>query len=339
MPYSIETNNAKCTEGYAVVKDSDGTLIGCHKSRREAKAQIVAIELSENYRALPNNYRPASSQDVPEGRKCGNCSYYAGGYCSLWAARVMASYYCNKWAGSEERADAPAPKEDQIEGSSKNEPGSASGKTGDITINEETEKSLQRKADDHNQAMKDRGRPDWTRVRVGALRAVYRRGSGAYSTSHRPGIGRNHWAMARVNAFLYLARTGAPQNPKYVGDNDLLDPEHPKYPKPEKRAESYSTTEAMKAEARRGLEWRRVYGRGGTAIGVASANDIIGGSVTYSRVLRIRSFLARHEVDKKGQGFTPNEDGYPSAGRIAWALWGGDPAKTWADRIVAAASE
>ncbi len=334
MPYRIETNNPECANGYAVVKESDGSLVFCHKSRREAKAQIAAIEASENYRALPNNYRPSSSDDVPEGRACRNCVYYAGGYCSLWDAKVLASYYCNKWAGSEERADAPAPPEDQIEGSSKNEPGSASGKTGDIAINEQTEKSLQTKADEHNQAMKDGDRPQWTRVRVGALRAVYRRGSGAYSTSHRPGIGRNQWAMARVNAFLYLARTGRPQNAKYVGDNDLLDPDHPKYPKPEERAESYTPTQAMRAEARRGLEWRRLYGRGGTEIGVARARDIINGALSYDTVLRMRSFFARHEVDKKGEGFTPNENGYPSAGRIAWALWGGDPGQTWANKIV-----
>jgi hypothetical protein len=48
----------------------------------------------------------------------------------------------------------------------------------------------------------------------------------------------------------------------------------------------------------------------------------------------MRSFFARHEVDKKGEGFTPDENGYPSAGRIAWALWGGDPGQSWANGIV-----
>jgi hypothetical protein len=40
------------------------------------------------------------------------------------------------------------------------------------------------------------------------------------------------------------------------------------------------------------------------------------------------SFFARHEVDKQGEGFSPGEPGYPSNGRIAWALWGGDPGKS-----------
>jgi hypothetical protein len=45
------------------------------------------------------------------------------------------------------------------------------------------------------------------------------------------------------------------------------------------------------------------------------------------------SFFARHEVDKKAEGFSPGEDGYPSNGRIAWALWGGDAGKSWSEKI------
>jgi hypothetical protein len=44
------------------------------------------------------------------------------------------------------------------------------------------------------------------------------------------------------------------------------------------------------------------------------------------------AYFARHEVDKEGEGFSPDEEGYPSAGRIAWALWGGDPGQSWSTR-------
>jgi hypothetical protein len=92
-------------------------------------------------------------------------------------------------------------------------------------------------------------------------------------------------------------------------------------------------TDAMAAEARRGLEWRREFNRGGTAVGVARARDIMGkDTLSISTVRRMHSFFSRHEVDKQGKGFTPGE-GYPSAGRIAWALWGGDPGQTWARAI------
>lgn len=91
-------------------------------------------------------------------------------------------------------------------------------------------------------------------------------------------------------------------------------------------------SEAMAAEAERGLSWREEYNRGGTAIGVARARDISNRkNLSPSTVGRMVSYFARHEVDKKGQGFSPGEEGYPSAGRIAWALWGGDSGKSWAN--------
>ena len=92
-------------------------------------------------------------------------------------------------------------------------------------------------------------------------------------------------------------------------------------------------TDAMKAEARRGLDWRKEFKRGGTEVGVARARDIINGAdLPRSTIARMVSYFARHEVDKQGKGWSPGEDGYPSAGRIAWALWGGDPGKTWAEK-------
>ena len=235
---------------------------------------------------------------------------------------------------------APAPKGDQIFGSGENKPGSASGKVGDIELSPETETALQNKADTHNETMKEEDRPEWTRVRVGSLRSVYRRGAGAFSVSHRPGMTRGQWAMGRVNAFLFLARRGRPEDADYVGDNDLLHPDHPRYaPKEDSRA-GYTPTAGMKAEAERGLEWRREFGRGGTLVGVARARDIINGrELPLETVMRMYSYFARHEVDKQGQGFSPDQDGYPSAGRIAWALWGGDPGRTWANAIVEAAKD
>lgn len=92
-------------------------------------------------------------------------------------------------------------------------------------------------------------------------------------------------------------------------------------------------SEAMAAEAERGLAWREEYGRGGTEVGVARARDIKNRkNLSPDTVRRMKSYFARHEVDKQAEGFSPGEDGYPSAGRIAWALWGGDAGKSWANR-------
>jgi len=93
--------------------------------------------------------------------------------------------------------------------------------------------------------------------------------------------------------------------------------------------------EAMREEAQRGLDWRREYGRGGTEVGIARARDISNGeNLSMETVGRMSSYFARHEVDKEAEGFSPGEDGYPSNGRIAWALWGGDAGQAWANRIM-----
>lgn len=103
----------------------------------------------------------------------------------------------------------------------------------------------------------------------------------------------------------------------------------------EERQESYTPTDGMVDEAERGLAWREEYGRGGTEIGVARARDIVNRrNLSRDTVARMVSYFARHEVDKEGRGWSPDEDGYPSAGRIAWALWGGDPGRTWAESII-----
>lgn len=116
----------------------------------------------------------------------------------------------------------PAPKKDQIKGSSKNSKGSASGGK-KITFSKKVEESLQKKADDHNEKHGDTASK---KTSLKTLKAVYRRGAGAFSSSHRPDQNRNSWAMARVNAFLHLLRTGSPKNSNYTTDNDLLPAAH-----------------------------------------------------------------------------------------------------------------
>jgi hypothetical protein len=94
-------------------------------------------------------------------------------------------------------------------------------------------------------------------------------------------------------------------------------------------------TQGMVEEAEKGLEWRREYGRGGTQIAVARATNIKNGdNLSFDTIKRMNSFFARHEVDKQAEGFNPGEDGFPSAGRIAWALWGGDAGQSWAKKKV-----
>jgi hypothetical protein len=147
------------------------------------------------------------------------------GYCEALDFKCAASRTCNAWAvgGPITAASSRrAPKKDRIYGSKKNKPGSAAGSK-KIVFSAKTETALRNKVAEHNKDAKP-GR----KATLPMLKAVYRRGSGAFSSSHRPGKTRDQWAMARVNAFLKLLRSGSPANPNYKQDNDLLPKAHPK---------------------------------------------------------------------------------------------------------------
>jgi HK97 family phage prohead protease len=56
-------------------------------------------------RELPDNYRPATSDDVPEGRACGNCIFFnedrlddeGRAWCERWEAFAEGGAYCDAW--------------------------------------------------------------------------------------------------------------------------------------------------------------------------------------------------------------------------------------------------
>lgn len=119
-------------------------------------------------------------------------------------------------------AKTPAKPSERVKGSKKNKEGSASKANSGISVGSVLG-SLKEKVRKHN---KKYGKEKGKRVSLGMLKAVYRRGAGAFSSTHRPGMSRSGWGVARVNAFLKLVRSGRPSNPKYVQDNDLLPAGH-----------------------------------------------------------------------------------------------------------------
>jgi hypothetical protein len=98
--------------------------------------------------------------------------------------------------------------------------------------------------------------------------------------------------------------------------------------------ESFEPTNEMAAEAELGLKWREEYGRGGTEVGVARARDISNKrNLSYETITRMYSYFERHAVDKEASGWNQGEEGFPTAGRVAWQLWGGDAGRAWATAI------
>ena len=238
------------------------------------------------------------------------------------------------------QAQTPAPPKDRIKGSKKNPQGSASGSRGSIKISEKTEKALVNLRNKHN----DKYKAPSKRVDLGMLKAVYRRGSGAYSVSHRPNVkSREQWALARVKAFLKLVGTGE-RKKAYNTDLDLLPKGHPQKTDlkteatalslPQKYSHiSFKPPEGAKTAAARALKKRAEKPpsqRGMTPVGLARARDLANGrELSPETVRRMLAYFTRHEVDKKGS--TWDEYG---KGRQAWDGWGGDAGFSFARKVV-----
>lgn len=95
-------------------------------------------------------------------------------------------------------------------------------------------------------------------------------------------------------------------------------------------AKTYKPTSGMASAAKRALKWKDEGKPGGTLVGLARANQLKDrDALTASTVLRMYSFFSRHEVDKRATGFNSGEEGFPSKGRVAWDLWGGNGGFSW----------
>jgi hypothetical protein len=119
-----------------------------------------------------------------------------------------------KRPGPKSSAQTPAKKSEKRKGSDKNKPGSAGGKGGKITFSEKVLESLKSKVKEHNAKYSKK-------VTLSQLKKVYRRGAGAFSSSHRPGKSRGQWAMARVNTFLKMVKGGKVKDSYRKADQDI----------------------------------------------------------------------------------------------------------------------
>jgi HK97 family phage major capsid protein/HK97 family phage prohead protease len=91
-------------------------------------------------------------------------------------------------------------------------------------------------------------------------------------------------------------------------------------------------TEGMKTEAQRYRAWKKEGRPGGTNVAATRASQILSGNeLSPDTVITMAAWFARHEVDKQGKGFRPDQDDYPSPGRVAWAAWGGDSGQSWSN--------
>lgn len=103
------------------------------------------------------------------------------------------------------------------------------------------------------------------------------------------------------------------------------------------KMETFKPPVSVAKEGKRALKWlkERKEGRGFTKVGFTRAHQLAEQKpISFNTVKRMHSYLARHQVDKKAQGFYRGQYKFPSAGRVAYDAWGGESGKKWADKIV-----
>jgi hypothetical protein len=314
MPYFITDQSPECPD-WAVVKD-DGEVLGCHETKDSAIQQMVAISQAEGIepggsyeddsraiRELPENYRPALADDVPEGRACGNCRFYDESrvnedgdkaWCNRWDDFVDGGYYCNAWQG-ENRAEP-----DELEVGDFVEWDSSGGMArGQIT---RIVRDGQINVPDSDFTINgDESDP-------AALIRVYRQNSEDEYEATDTLVGHRFSTLTKIDPLTRSIRQVNLEPPAY-----------------------------MRAAARQGLKY---YSEGQAGDGVVErtireARALARGSVSADKWVRIRAWIARHLVDLDAPAANPDNEDYPSPGVVAHLLWGSGPSKRAAQRALA----
>lgn len=216
-----ENNGNKCA-----------TDVGKVRGQQLAQGKALSVEtIGRMYSYLS---RAETYYDENDTKACGTISYLLWGGLAgkRWAESKLKELGKLEFAEVGERGaikeSDKAPKSDTPNKDPKGE-GTAKGdasSTRGAVVTERVEESLKKKSDEFNERYKDKLGYG---VNVGMLKSVYQRGVGAFNTSHSPNVtSAEQWAMARVNAFLYLIKEGRPENAKYTTDYDLLPSKHPK---------------------------------------------------------------------------------------------------------------
>ena len=212
------------------------TPVGKQRLNQLANREPLSLLTLKRMKAFGSRHKTdwESSKSFEEG--CGYLALASWGFEPSTYDNVM--NYLERVITKEEMAEIgprggvkESPKAPKSNTPNKNPKGEGSAKgdastTRGAQVSKRVEETLQNKSDDFNEKYKDKLGYG---VNLGMLKSVYQRGVGAYNVSHSPAVkSSQQWALARVNAFLYIVKNGRPENPKYTSDYDLLPTKHPK---------------------------------------------------------------------------------------------------------------
>lgn len=232
-PDSVSNNAKKGIELNEKGGNKCATQVGKVRAQQLAQKQPVSLDTIKRM----YSYLSRAQEYYDEGDKesCGYISYMLWGGLSgkRWAESKLKELdqFAEVGPRGGLKPSKKAPKSDTPNKNPKGK-GTAKGDAGNTRsakVTKEQEATLKKKSDDFNKRYKEKLGYG---ANIGALKAVFQRGLGAFNTSHSPKVkSAEQWAYARVNAFLYLIKNGRPENSKYTGDYDLLPTGHPKKPK------------------------------------------------------------------------------------------------------------
>jgi HK97 family phage prohead protease len=258
---------------------------------------------------LPENYRPALGEDVPEGRACGNCFFYneamqneegTRAWCEKWEDFVDGGYYCNAWQSKEEERAEPDELSVGDFVSWRASGGVARGKIVRIVRDGEI--------DVPNTSFTITGEAD----NPAALIRIYRESDGDWEETDTL-VGHRFSTLTKID----------PLNRKKKDEY-------------EDRQVNLAPPAFMRAAARQGLKYHAegLSGSGLVERTVREARAMAAGNVTADKWVRMRAWISRHLVDLDAPAANPNNEDYPSAGVVAHLLWGSGPSKRAAQRAL-----
>ena len=229
-PKSASNNAARAIRENEKINNKCATQTGKVRAQQIAQQKPVSFY---TVKRIFSYLKRAKAYDTGDYTKCGTISYNLWGGDSMlrWSERKIKQVEqqlaeIGERGGVRKSPKAPKSKTPNPRPKGKGTARGDAKTSRGAKVDKATEKTLQNKSDEFNERYKKKLGYGAT---VGQLKTVYQRGLGAFNVSHSPNVtSAKQWAMARVNAYLYLVRNGRPQNAKYKGDNDLLPKGHPK---------------------------------------------------------------------------------------------------------------
>jgi hypothetical protein len=314
MPYHVGEKGSYGCKGYPALKD-DGTVMGCHTTAEEAANQIYAINVSEGNVEAEKSMPTLTDEELDQVDKKNPCweGYVQRGMKEKDGRMVPNCVPASKSELGANESGVIVSKEDGItEGNfvmGMTTEGIAHGMVEHImweggTLGTPGSEYALESMPPENPAM--------------SVRLYEEDEEGMWSPTAYS-IGMMYQDATKLESLDGHTMDGEDEDMEYLN-----------------KADTYAPTSGMKAAARRALKWKedgKATGAG-TPVGWGRASDIVAGrSMSLSVVKRMYSFFSRHEVDKKGKGFSSGPE-FPSNGRIMWDAWGGDAGFSWSRAIV-----